>query len=127
MTPRTLVAIAAGLLLLLTYLLVEGTGPDAARHERTLDALRASILNDAALQRDVLRARAGLQRNYDPLVQSVANLRRRSAICAWQAKKPRARFAPRSTGTSRRSPQRSTIRRCWSSNSSHAMQSCRTR
>jgi signal transduction histidine kinase len=76
MTPRVLLPIAAGLLLLLTYLLIAGAGPDTTRHERTLDALRASLLNDAALQRDVLRARAGLQRDYDPFVQSVGNLRR---------------------------------------------------
>src|SRR5262249_24106681 len=40
---------------------------------------RAVILNDAALQRDVLKARAGLLRNYDPLVQSVENLRNAAA------------------------------------------------
>ena len=33
------------------------------------------MLNEAALQRDVLQARAGLLRNYDPLVRSVASLR----------------------------------------------------
>lgn len=76
MAPRSLVLTAVALLLLLTYLLIQGAGPEAARHERTLDALRASILNDAALQRDVLRARAGLERNYDPLVRSLENLRR---------------------------------------------------
>src|SRR3954447_10712932 len=76
MPLRALVLIAAGLLLFLTYLLIQGASPDAVRHERTLDALRAAILNEAALQRDVLRARAGLERNYDPLVRSVDNLRR---------------------------------------------------
>jgi len=34
------------------------------------------ILNDAALQRDVLRARAGLLRSYDPLVEAMGDLRR---------------------------------------------------
>jgi signal transduction histidine kinase len=77
MTAQRMVMLAAGgVLLLLTYLLIEGTGPDAARHERTLDALRAAILDDAALQRDVLQARSGLLRNYDPLVQSIENLHR---------------------------------------------------
>jgi signal transduction histidine kinase/CheY-like chemotaxis protein len=76
---RVLLVTAAALLLALTYLLIEGASPDAARHERTLDALRSSILNDAALQRDVLQARAGLLRNYDPLVASVQNLRRATA------------------------------------------------
>src|SRR5258707_15138819 len=76
MTPlRLLGLIAAALLLLLTYLLIESAAPDAARHERILDTLRAATLNDAALQRDVLQARAGLLRNYDPLVRSVETLR----------------------------------------------------
>jgi signal transduction histidine kinase/CheY-like chemotaxis protein len=71
-----LLLVIAGLLPVLTYLLVHSATPDAARHERTLAALRALILNDAALQRDVLKARTGLLRNYDPLVQSVENLHR---------------------------------------------------
>src|SRR6266550_3322415 len=76
MTPLRLLGLAAAaLLLLLTYLLIESAAPDAARHERILDTLRAATLNDAALQRDVLQARAGLLRNYDPLVGSVENLR----------------------------------------------------
>src|SRR5205823_3058570 len=77
MTPlRTLGLVAAVLLLLLTYLLIQSTSPDAGRHERILDSLRAATLNDAALQRDVLQARTGLLRNYDPLVRSIDNLRR---------------------------------------------------
>jgi signal transduction histidine kinase len=75
---RTLAPIVAGLLVL-TYLLVQGTAPDAARHERTLDDLRTVILYNAALQRDVLRARVGLLRSYDPLVQSIDNLGRVAA------------------------------------------------
>ena len=73
---RPVVLLVAGLLLVLTYLLVEGAAPDDARHERTMNALRGLILNDAALQRDVLRAQAGLLRSYDPIVRSVQNLRR---------------------------------------------------
>jgi DAHL domain len=46
------------------------------RHDRTFDGLRALMLDEAALQRDVLRARAGLLRNYDPLVRSVESLHR---------------------------------------------------
>ena len=72
---RTLGLIAAALMLLLTYLLVRSTSPDAARHQRVLDALSAATLNEAALQRDVLQARAGLIRNYDPQVRSVEGLR----------------------------------------------------
>jgi hypothetical protein len=73
--PGVLVPIVAGPMLVLTYLLLHGATPDATLHEHILDALRAVILNDAALQRDALKARAGLLRNYDPLVQSVENLR----------------------------------------------------
>jgi DAHL domain len=72
---RSLAPVIAGLMLLLTYFLVQGATPDAALHERTLDAMQQLILNDAALQRDVLRARTGLLRNYDPLVRSVENMR----------------------------------------------------
>ena len=71
---NALVPFVAGLLIALTYLLVQGTAPDAERHERTLDALRTVILYNAALQRDVLRARAGLLRSYDPLVASIDSL-----------------------------------------------------
>jgi signal transduction histidine kinase len=71
---RTLVPVVAGLLIVLTYLLVQGTAPAAERHERTLDAIRTVILYNAALQRDVLRARTGLLRSYDPLVRSIENL-----------------------------------------------------
>lgn len=68
-----MVPVAVGLILVLTYLLVQGTATDAPRHERA-DALQAVILNNAALQRDVLRARAGILLNYDPLVRSLAGL-----------------------------------------------------
>jgi len=69
----------AGSLLILTYLLVQGATPDATLHERTLAALRSLILDHADLQRDVLRARAGLLHNYDPLVRSIENLRHSAA------------------------------------------------
>jgi signal transduction histidine kinase/ActR/RegA family two-component response regulator len=72
---RLLAPVLAGLLLLLTYFLVEGATPDAVLHERTLGALRQLMLDEAALQRDVLRARAGLLRNYDPLVSSLESMR----------------------------------------------------
>ncbi|AZN99802.1 two-component system VirA-like sensor kinase [Mesorhizobium sp. M9A.F.Ca.ET.002.03.1.2] len=73
---RILAPVIACLLIVLTYLLVQGAAPDAARHERALDALRTVILYNAALQRDVLRARAGLLRSYDPLVRSIESLDR---------------------------------------------------
>jgi signal transduction histidine kinase/CheY-like chemotaxis protein len=68
-------ALVAGLLLAFTYLLVRGAAPDSELHRHTLGALHAVVLNDAALQRDVLKARSGLLQNYDPLVQSAAGLR----------------------------------------------------
>src|SRR5688572_24161459 len=72
---RLLLLSLAALMLALTYFLVQSTTPDAVLHERTLGALRSLALSDAALQRDVLRARAGLLRNYDPLVNSSRSLR----------------------------------------------------
>ncbi|TCL74844.1 two-component system VirA-like sensor kinase [Rhizobium sp. BK251] len=49
-------------------------GPDREAHTAILTTLRAVDLNHASLQRDVLKARAGLIRNYDPLVDSVVYL-----------------------------------------------------
>jgi signal transduction histidine kinase len=71
-----LAPVLASLLLVLTYLLVRGASPDPVLHERILQALHALTLNDAALHRDVLRARAGLLPNYDPLVQASQGVQR---------------------------------------------------
>ena len=49
-------------------------GPDGIAHQSMLTALRALDLHHASLQRDVLQARAGLLRNYDPIVDSVVGL-----------------------------------------------------
>jgi len=67
--------VVVGSLLVLTYLLVQGATPDPVQHEATLNAMRSLATSDAALQRDVLRARGGLLRNYDPLVRSLDGLR----------------------------------------------------
>jgi len=67
--------VVVGLLLVLTYLLLRGSSPDAALHERRLRAIDALTLNQAALHRDVLRASHGLLLNYDPLVATVERLR----------------------------------------------------
>ena len=72
---RLLVPVIAGLMLLLTYFLVQGATPDPALHERTLDAFRQLILSDADLRRGVLAARTGRLRNYDPLVRAVEDMR----------------------------------------------------
>jgi signal transduction histidine kinase len=68
------VPIVAGLVMVLTWFLLQGTTPDDPR-SRPEDALRAIAYYNAALQRDVLRARAGLLRSYDPLVHSTERLR----------------------------------------------------
>src|SRR5262245_42991995 len=68
-----LAGIVAGLVAALTWFLVQGLTPDAPRHERA-DAVQAVILSHAALQLDVLRARAGLLVSYDPLVRSMSEL-----------------------------------------------------
>lgn len=51
-----------------------GRVPSRDTHEAILTSLRAIDINHASLQRDVLQARAGLLRNYDPLVDSIVNL-----------------------------------------------------
>ena len=66
--------IVLGLLVVLTYLLLRGLTPDAALQERRLHAIDALGFNEAALQRDVLKASQGLLPNYDPLVATVARL-----------------------------------------------------
>ena len=70
---RLLAPIVAGLVVVLTYFLVQGLTINTPRHERA-DILQAVVLYDAALQRDVLLARAGLLPNYDPLVGSMERL-----------------------------------------------------
>ncbi len=67
--------VVLGLLLVLSYLLLRGSTPDAAQYERRLRAIDTLTLSQAALQRDVLRASQGLLRNYDPLVATVTRLR----------------------------------------------------
>ena len=56
------------LLLLLTWLSLRGTDTNAPAYAATLQALDDFALGEASLHRDVLRARAGLLRDYDPLV-----------------------------------------------------------
>src|SRR5690606_5245106 len=70
---RTLIPIVAGLVVALTYFLAQGMAPDTPRRDGA-EALQAVFLHNAALQRDVLRARAGLLRNYDALVRSTESL-----------------------------------------------------
>ncbi len=51
-----------------------GRVPSRETHEDILTSLRAVDINHASLQRDVLQARAGLLRDYDPLVEPVKTL-----------------------------------------------------
>ena len=71
--PR--LAVAAGILLAVSLVLVRFMGPDRAMHERILEAIQTLIVDAAALQRDALEARAGMLPNYDPLVRDAAGLR----------------------------------------------------
>jgi signal transduction histidine kinase len=68
-------ATVAALLLLLTFLVLRGTAPDPFPQEQQLNLVDAIVLDQAALERDALRARAGLLANYDRLVDTVARLR----------------------------------------------------
>jgi signal transduction histidine kinase/CheY-like chemotaxis protein len=70
-----MVVVVLGLLAVLTYLLLRGSTPDAELHERRLRAIDVLTLNQAALQRDVLRASNRLLLNYDPIVAAVERLR----------------------------------------------------
>ena len=58
------------LLALLTWLLMRGIVTDAAAYSTTLRIFDDFALAEASLDRDVLRARAGLLMDYDPLVRS---------------------------------------------------------
>ena len=73
MSPAT--AAVPALLVLLTWLSFRAIDPDAERYDRTLKALDRFTMTEIALHRDVLSARAGILRNYDPLVREVSVLR----------------------------------------------------
>jgi signal transduction histidine kinase len=58
-------------LVLLTWLSFRASNTDAERFDRALEALDHFAIVESALQRDVLSTRAGMLRNYDPLVREV--------------------------------------------------------
>jgi hypothetical protein len=62
------------LVVLLTWLSLRAADPDAERFDHALAELDRFELLEAELNRDVLSARAGTLRNYDPLVQETAAL-----------------------------------------------------
>jgi signal transduction histidine kinase/ActR/RegA family two-component response regulator len=72
--PLAIVTGVSGLLLILTYLLLQSATPDPVLHERALTALHQLEMNNAELDQDLLRARAGLLPHYDSLVQTVNGL-----------------------------------------------------
>jgi signal transduction histidine kinase/CheY-like chemotaxis protein len=68
----TFAAVAVPILLvLLTWLSFRAIDTDAERYDRALKALDRFAIMEIALHRDVLSARAGLLRDYDPLVREV--------------------------------------------------------
>lgn len=70
----TLMAIPL-LLLMLTWLAIKGMNENAQQFEQSIAALDDFQMTESALHRDILAARAGMLRNYDPLVQEVDTLR----------------------------------------------------
>ena len=60
-------SIVVGLLLLLTYFLIQSSGPDLTLRARMQEAFQSFALHDAELTRDVLLVRAGLLPSYDSL------------------------------------------------------------
>lgn len=68
--PWKPIVIIVGLLLVLTYLLLQSRSPDLALRANMHEALQSFALHDAELTRDVLLARAGLLPNYDSLAQT---------------------------------------------------------
>ncbi len=73
---RAVGLVAAVALLFAGFTLVREAAPHPREHERVLTSLLRAFLDDAALQRDVLQARAGLLRSYDPLNERIGSLRR---------------------------------------------------
>jgi PAS domain S-box-containing protein len=88
----TSLSTVVGLLLLLTYLLIQSRSPDLALRARIQEALQTLQLHDTELTRDVLLARAGLLPHYDSLPRTgqslsrtLATLRAESATVSGQA------------------------------------------
>jgi signal transduction histidine kinase len=61
-------------LLLFTWLSLRGMNPEAEEFDRALSTLNGFAVTESALQRDVLAARSGLLRNYDPIVRETHEL-----------------------------------------------------
>ena len=74
MRTTPVVATIPLLLLLLTWLSFRALNADAELFDHALGALDRFTMVESALQRDVLSARAGVLRNYDPLVRETNDL-----------------------------------------------------
>ena len=74
MRPSGFIATAVCLLLLLTWLLLRGMNSGTTVLDDGLRALDDFAIAESALHRDVLSARVGMLRNYDPLVREVETL-----------------------------------------------------
>jgi len=61
-------------LFLFTWLSLRGMNPEAEEFDRALSTLNGFVIAESALQRDVLAARSGLLRNYDPIVRETREL-----------------------------------------------------
>ena len=59
------------LLLTLSWLAFRSVDPEEERYDRALKALDRFTVMEISLHRDVLSARAGLLRDYDPLVREL--------------------------------------------------------
>jgi signal transduction histidine kinase len=67
---------ASAVVLIFTWLALQSCNDERRLTHRTLYVLEEFTATESALHRDVLRARAGILRNYDPLVQGVNELDR---------------------------------------------------
>src|SRR5262249_54065093 len=61
-------------LFLFTWLSLRGMNLEAEEFDRALSTLNGFAIAESALQRDVLAARSGLLRNYDPIVRETREL-----------------------------------------------------
>ncbi|MDE4915220.1 two-component system VirA-like sensor kinase [Methylobacterium sp. 092160098-2] len=78
----TLQALVLGVLLagLLTWLLINGNGAMGTAYSKTRRTVDALALAESRLQHDVLRARMGLLRNYDPIVTHLREMQAALAV-----------------------------------------------